>query len=90
VFAGHERIVGSVANLIVAERARSHGVIISFRSYFVVGAPLTILSIVFGAFWLSLNGEKASGGRRTAPRPVPESGTRNLQRHLSPSAPAMR
>ena len=55
VFAGHERIVGSVANLIVAERARSHGVIISFRSYFVVGAPLTILLIVFGAFWLSLN-----------------------------------
>jgi hypothetical protein len=39
VFAGHERIVGSVANLIVAERARSYGVIINFPSYFVVGAP---------------------------------------------------
>jgi Na+/H+ antiporter NhaD/arsenite permease-like protein len=56
VFAGYERIVGSVANLIVAERARPlHGVIIGFRSYFVVAAPLTILSILFGAFWLSLN-----------------------------------
>lgn len=51
--AGNFTLVGSVANLIVAERARSHGVTISFRSYFVVGAPLTILSIVFGAFWLS-------------------------------------
>jgi Na+/H+ antiporter NhaD/arsenite permease-like protein len=51
--AGNFTIVGSVANLIVAERARAHGVTISFRTYFVVGAPLTILSIAFGAFWLA-------------------------------------
>jgi Na+/H+ antiporter NhaD/arsenite permease-like protein len=50
--AGNFTLVGSVANLIVAERARSHGVTISFRIYFFVGAPLTILSIVFGALWL--------------------------------------
>jgi len=50
--AGNFTLVGSVANLIVAERARSRGVTITFRSYFLVGAPLTILSIIFGAFWL--------------------------------------
>ena len=51
--AGNFTIVGSVANLIVAQRARSHGVIIGFWHYFRVGAPLTLLSIAFGVYWLS-------------------------------------
>jgi Na+/H+ antiporter NhaD/arsenite permease-like protein len=50
--AGNFTLVGSVANLIVAERARSHGVTIAFWPYFKVGAPLTVLSIVLGALWL--------------------------------------
>jgi Na+/H+ antiporter NhaD/arsenite permease-like protein len=50
--AGNFAIVGSVANLIVAEKARRDGVIIGFRDYFRVGAPLTVLSIAFGAWWL--------------------------------------
>jgi Na+/H+ antiporter NhaD/arsenite permease-like protein len=51
--AGNFTLVGSVANLIVAERARTGGVAISFGEYFRVGAPLTLLSLAFGAWWLA-------------------------------------
>jgi Na+/H+ antiporter NhaD/arsenite permease-like protein len=50
--AGNFTLVGSVANLIVAQRARSHGIVLGFWAYFKVGAPLTVLTIVFGAYWL--------------------------------------
>jgi Na+/H+ antiporter NhaD/arsenite permease-like protein len=50
--AGNFTLIGSVANLIVAQRARSEGVIIGFWSYFKVGAPLTVLTILFGAWML--------------------------------------
>jgi Na+/H+ antiporter NhaD/arsenite permease-like protein len=50
--AGNFTLVGSVANLIVAQRARAHGVIIGFWEYFKVGAPLTVLTILFGVWWL--------------------------------------
>jgi Na+/H+ antiporter NhaD/arsenite permease-like protein len=50
--AGNFTLVGSVANLIVAQRARSHGVILGFWTYFKVGAPVTILTILFGIYWL--------------------------------------
>jgi Na+/H+ antiporter NhaD/arsenite permease-like protein len=50
--AGNFAIIGSVANLIVAEGARREGVAIGFWAYFRVGAPLTVLSIAFGAWWL--------------------------------------
>jgi Na+/H+ antiporter NhaD/arsenite permease-like protein len=50
--AGNFTLVGSVANLIVAQRARTHGVVIGFWEYFKVGAPLTVLTILFGIWWL--------------------------------------
>jgi Na+/H+ antiporter NhaD/arsenite permease-like protein len=50
--AGNFTLVGSVANLIVAERARREGVAIGFWPYFRVGAPLTVLTIGFGVWWL--------------------------------------
>jgi Na+/H+ antiporter NhaD/arsenite permease-like protein len=50
--AGNFTLVGSVANLIVAQRARAHGVIIGFWEYFKVGAPLTVLTMLFGVWWL--------------------------------------
>ena len=50
--AGNLTLVGSVANLIVAQRARAQGVDIDFWTYFKIGAPLTLLTIVFGAWWL--------------------------------------
>jgi Na+/H+ antiporter NhaD/arsenite permease-like protein len=51
--AGNFALVGSVANLIVAERAKARGVTIGFWSYFKVGAPLTLVTILFGAVWLA-------------------------------------
>jgi Na+/H+ antiporter NhaD/arsenite permease-like protein len=50
--AGNLTLVGSVANLIVAQRARAHGVAIGFWEYFKVGARLTVLTILFGVWWL--------------------------------------
>jgi Na+/H+ antiporter NhaD/arsenite permease-like protein len=51
--AGNFTLVGSVANLIVAQRAKAHGVEVDFWSYFKVGAPLTLLTIAMGVVWLS-------------------------------------
>ena len=52
--AGNFTLVGSVANLIVAQRARSQGVELRFGEYFRVGAPLTLITIGLGTFWLTL------------------------------------
>lgn len=50
--AGNFTLLGSVANLIVVQRARPT-VHISFLDYFKAGAPLTILSLALGAAWLT-------------------------------------
>jgi hypothetical protein len=50
--AGNLTLVGSVANLIVVQRARAHGVEVNFWVYFRVGAMLTVLTILFGILWL--------------------------------------
>ena len=50
--AGNFTIVGSVANLIVVQRARAQNVEIGFWEYFKVGAPLTVLTIGIGVLWL--------------------------------------
>jgi Na+/H+ antiporter NhaD/arsenite permease-like protein len=52
--AGNLTLVGSIANLIVAERARAEGVNLGFLSYLAVGVPITVLTLVLGAGWLSL------------------------------------
>jgi Na+/H+ antiporter NhaD/arsenite permease-like protein len=51
-FAGNLTVLGSVANLIVVQLARAHGVDIGFWQYFRVGAPLTLLTILAGLCWL--------------------------------------
>jgi len=51
--AGNLTPVGSVANLIVAERARAAGFDISFWAYCRAGIPLTVVTIAIGAWWLS-------------------------------------
>ena len=43
VFAGNFTLVGSVANLIVAQRAAAHGVRLDFWSYFKIGAPVKLV-----------------------------------------------
>jgi Na+/H+ antiporter NhaD/arsenite permease-like protein len=50
--AGNFTLVGSVANLIVVQRARAQNVEIGFWEYFKVGAPLTVLTISVGVLWL--------------------------------------
>ena len=50
--AGNFTITGSVANLIVVEKAAEHKIHISFWEYFRVGAPLTIVTIGAGILLL--------------------------------------
>jgi Na+/H+ antiporter NhaD/arsenite permease-like protein len=51
--AGNFTLLGSVANLIVAEKARGEGIELSFWAYLKVGMPLTLLSLIFGTWWLT-------------------------------------
>jgi Na+/H+ antiporter NhaD/arsenite permease-like protein len=51
--AGNFTILGSVANLIVVQRARRHGIEIGFWSYFRIGAPITLATLAIGALMLS-------------------------------------
>ena len=50
--AGNLTITGSVANIIVVERARPE-VEITFGQYLRVGVPVTLLTLAFGWFWLT-------------------------------------
>jgi Na+/H+ antiporter NhaD/arsenite permease-like protein len=50
--AGNFTVLGSIANLIVVQRAAVSGVAISFWDYFRVGAPLTIITLAIGTLWL--------------------------------------
>ena len=52
--AGNLTVLGSIANLIVIQRASAAGVTISFWVYFRVGAPLTAITLVIGTLWLWL------------------------------------
>ncbi len=52
--AGNFTVLGSIANLIVVQRAEASGVTISFWDYFRVGAPLTLITLALGTLWLSL------------------------------------
>jgi Na+/H+ antiporter NhaD/arsenite permease-like protein len=52
--AGNFTVLGSIANLIVIQRASAAGVAISFWDYFKIGAPLTILTLAIGTLWLWL------------------------------------
>ena len=51
--AGNFTILGSVANLIVVERARALGVTIGFWDYYKIGAPLTVATLLAGIAWLA-------------------------------------
>ena len=47
-FAGNLLLIGSVANLIVAERAQARGVRLGFVEYARVGIPVTLLTLAWG------------------------------------------
>ncbi|MFA5853090.1 MAG: anion transporter [Spirochaetales bacterium] len=53
-FAGNLTLLGSVANLIVAEQGEKTGIRIRFFDYLKVGLPVTIASITAGTAWLML------------------------------------
>lgn len=50
--AGNFTVLGSIANLIVVQKAGTSGVVISFWDYFRVGAPLTVITLTIGTLWL--------------------------------------
>lgn len=50
--AGNLTLLGSVANLIVAEIARHRGVRLGFVEYLKAGTPIAVLSLLLGILWL--------------------------------------
>ena len=52
--AGNLTLLGSAANLIVAELAARRDVDLDFMAYLRAGVPITLLTIVIGVIWLSL------------------------------------
>ncbi|GAB4183154.1 MAG: anion transporter [Calditrichia bacterium] len=52
-FAGNLTLVGSVANLIVAESAAQQGVHLGFGEYLKAGIPITLISIAIGVLYYS-------------------------------------
>lgn len=53
-FAGNLTLIGSVANLIVAESAKRKGVKLEFYEYLKAGLPITIITLVLGIVWLNI------------------------------------
>lgn len=51
-FAGNLTLLGSVANLIVAEVASRRGINLSFQEYLRAGVPITLFSLLLGVLWL--------------------------------------
>jgi Na+/H+ antiporter NhaD/arsenite permease-like protein len=52
--AGNLTITGSVANIIVVERAAAEGVHVGYLEYFRVGLPVTVSTLAAGSIWLWL------------------------------------
>ena len=55
-YAGNLFIIGSIANLIMIEQARSHNISVSFWSHARVGIPVTVASIIVVLGWAFLVG----------------------------------
>ena len=51
-FAGNLTLIGSMANLIVAERSSARGERIGFVDYAKVGVPVTIATMLWGILWI--------------------------------------
>ncbi len=50
-FAGNFILIGSIANLIVAEQSKMFGIEISFRKHAAIGIPVTIMSLIVLILW---------------------------------------
>ncbi len=53
-FAGNLLLVGSIANLIVADLARQQGIAIDWRQHLRIGLPVTVMSLALVMAWLWL------------------------------------
>jgi Na+/H+ antiporter NhaD/arsenite permease-like protein len=53
-FAGNLTLIGSVANLIVAESAKKQFLNLSFKEYLKSGLVITFFSLLFGIIWFNL------------------------------------
>jgi Na+/H+ antiporter NhaD/arsenite permease-like protein len=53
-FAGNLLLIGSMANLIVVEKAEARGVRLGFGEYASVGVPVTLLTLAWGVAALVL------------------------------------
>jgi Na+/H+ antiporter NhaD/arsenite permease-like protein len=53
--AGNLTLLGSVANLIVAETARGRGVVLGFGEYLRAGLPIGFVTLGLGVAWLLIN-----------------------------------
>lgn len=51
-WAGNLTLVGSIANLIVAESAAAYGVRLDLKTYCKIGIPLTLLTVLLGTIWI--------------------------------------
>jgi Na+/H+ antiporter NhaD/arsenite permease-like protein len=49
-------ITGSIANIIVVERAAAEGVQIGFSEFLRIGVPVTVATLACGAGWLWMTG----------------------------------
>jgi Na+/H+ antiporter NhaD/arsenite permease-like protein len=54
--AGNLLLVGSLCNIIVAERAAQHGTPLTFRDFARAGVPMTVASMLVAALWLRAGG----------------------------------
>jgi Na+/H+ antiporter NhaD/arsenite permease-like protein len=54
-FAGNLLTIGSIANLVVIEQARKHGVEITFKEHARIGIPVTLISLLLLLGWIALN-----------------------------------
>jgi Na+/H+ antiporter NhaD/arsenite permease-like protein len=52
-FAGNLTLLGSIANLIVAEQARPLGITLSFKEYLKVGLPLTLVATALAVIYFT-------------------------------------
>ncbi|MBL8956722.1 MAG: anion transporter [Myxococcaceae bacterium] len=52
--AGNLIIVGSIANIIVVESAKAHGVTIDWKTHARIGVPVTLATLAIAAVWLEL------------------------------------
>jgi len=50
-FAGNAIIVGSIANIIVAQQAKRFGIDMSFRAHATIGVPVTLASLLVAVLW---------------------------------------